>query len=222
MRRASCLACLALAWLAVSALAESVADKRLGGYPWTEPVVSKGQLIPSGQPMYLQSLPDTNDAIIHLGAIMADAGGTCSLTAYGDMASGAKELGSVRATGHAEVSRVLGDPLETLRLASLDGAWFAVTCDTPAYAYADVLASDESHVYFVEPSGPSKEEVVDSYVPNFTNEDYVPNFTNEEIDMIPATRNIWEILEQAPLQAAPSAPPAPDGSPPPRSEADGR
>jgi hypothetical protein len=175
-----------------------------GGRPLSsaeEPVFTKAGLIPSGQTMYLQNLADTPGFVVRLGIVMADDRGSCTLTAYGDMASGAREIGSARATGVAAVSRLLAEPLQALHAASLGGAWFAVTCDTLAYAYAAVLVRDGSRTSFATPDVPREKEVV--YAD--------PNLTNEELDRIPTPRDPVAILRQA----APLSPPSPDGTPPP-------
>jgi hypothetical protein len=114
-----------------------------------EPVVSAASLIPAGQPIHLQGLANTADAVTRWGVITAGDRGTCSLAAYS--ADGA-ELGASSTADAAALARAFPEPLQAFRAGSLAEARLQVTCDAPAFAYAAVLSGDGGRTRFVAPS----------------------------------------------------------------------
>jgi len=132
-----------------------------------ELIIAESVMSPPGQTMYFRNLDLALDTVIRAGVVMADDSGSCSLTVHGDMASGMKELGSIRATGAAAVSRDFAEPLRALRIGSLAGAWLAVTCDTPALPYVAVLTADGRRASLLTPAVDHPlERQVTAYEPN--------------------------------------------------------
>jgi hypothetical protein len=96
-----------------------------------EPIVRAEDLMPSGQPVYLENLENTTgEAVTRLAVVTAGALGYCAFAAYADDAT----FGSRAVTGAVAVSRDLAEPIKALLTGSTAGAWLMVTCGTPVYA----------------------------------------------------------------------------------------
>ncbi|HEY8022269.1 MAG TPA: hypothetical protein VIH93_14285 [Thermoanaerobaculia bacterium] len=114
-----------------------------------EPLVSAENLVPAGQPIHLQGLANSADAVTRWGALTIDEQGSCSFAAF---SSDGAELGATSRAAATALSRDFAEPLQALRAGALAEARLEVTCDAPAFAYAAVLSNDGSRTTFVAPS----------------------------------------------------------------------
>ncbi len=193
--------------LEVTALPETVVTARLVAYvrksrPRSsdeELILAESVMSPPGRTMYFRDLHASDGAVTRVGVVLADDRGSCTLTAHGDMASGMKELGSVRATGVAAVSRDFAEPLRALRVASLAGAWLAVTCDTSALPYVVVLSADDRRASLL--TAATAPSVKQGY--------YEPNWTKKQIEELAVGRHPEPPApNEEPTKAPPAAPQA--------------
>jgi len=166
-----------------------------------EPIVRAEDLMPSGQTVYLTNLENTAEVVTRLGVVTTGALGYCAFAAYADDFA----FGSRAVTGAAAVSRDLAEPLRALLAGSTAGAWLMVTCSTPVYASAVVLATDGRRTAFVAPSTrrPIESDCCDRDGNN--------SLTKEQIERLGAPRGL--VVDSG--GETPSSPPTPVPDPPP-------